>query len=242
MILPSSDSKGEKKEKTYCPTTWNYAYQWKYASAVCRSIEEVWSQLTSMSRMHSKHYCTVERQERSRHPNCAFAEAASTVMSGVMVSLTPLYKATIPRQIQLSGFAEFHDVKDMIKQLNDILSRPGDFPQIPPTRKECQILHFPSNKRNGQYVMCPEHECESLVYYSDQSRSMIEVLGLDHHPFWEAIESKLSMDGILSPDPRLTKDAWTWEGKDTQKWSTTKRFFQESSERSSQSSRPSRSK
>ena len=32
IVLPSSDSKGETKGKTYCPATWNYAYQWKYAA------------------------------------------------------------------------------------------------------------------------------------------------------------------------------------------------------------------
>ena len=26
IVLPSSDVKGETKGKTYCPTTWNYAY------------------------------------------------------------------------------------------------------------------------------------------------------------------------------------------------------------------------
>ena len=26
VILPSSDSKGEKKSKTYCPSTWNRIY------------------------------------------------------------------------------------------------------------------------------------------------------------------------------------------------------------------------
>ena len=31
--------------------------------------------------------------------------------------------------------------------------------------------------------MCPEQECECLVYYSDQSRSMIDILGLGQDPF-----------------------------------------------------------
>ena len=31
-VLTSSDSKGESKGKTYCPATWNYAYQWQYAA------------------------------------------------------------------------------------------------------------------------------------------------------------------------------------------------------------------
>ena len=89
----------------------------------------------------------------------------------------------------------------MVTQLNDILSKPDGFPMIPATRKDCQILHFPAKKRNDQYVMCPEQECESLVYHADQSRSMIEVLGLEI-PSGKP-ESKPSTHGIPSPAPRL---------------------------------------
>ena len=32
IILPSSDVKGEKKNKTYCPSTWNHAYQYQSSS------------------------------------------------------------------------------------------------------------------------------------------------------------------------------------------------------------------
>ena len=32
IVLPSTDVKGETKGKTYCPSTWNYAYQWEYAA------------------------------------------------------------------------------------------------------------------------------------------------------------------------------------------------------------------
>ena len=45
-----------------------------------------------------------------------------------------------------------------------------------------------SLKRNAQYVMRPEQECESLVYYGDQNRSMIDVLGLGQDPFWHRIK------------------------------------------------------
>ena len=34
-------------------------------------------------------------------------------------------------------------------------------------------------------VMCPEQDCESLVYMSDQNTSMIESIGLREHPFWK---------------------------------------------------------
>ena len=32
IVLPSGDSKGESKGRTYCPTTWTHCYQWPYAS------------------------------------------------------------------------------------------------------------------------------------------------------------------------------------------------------------------
>ena len=39
-------------------------------------------------------------------------------MSGVMVSLTPLLKASMDRPTQFSEYAEFKDVDDMIQKLN----------------------------------------------------------------------------------------------------------------------------
>ena len=38
-------------------------------------------------------------------------------MSGVMVSLTPLYKASMDRTITLNEYAEFKDVNDMVQKL-----------------------------------------------------------------------------------------------------------------------------
>ena len=46
VILPSGDSKGAEKKRTYCPTTWSHCYTWEYAAqyadqlrqAKCKSI------------------------------------------------------------------------------------------------------------------------------------------------------------------------------------------------------------
>ena len=56
--------------------------------------------------------------------------------------------------------------------------------------------------------MCPEQECECLVYYGDQSRSMIDLLGLGQNPFWD--------------DRVKAFYGWYSEGKDNQKRSTTR--------------------
>ena len=32
IVLPSGDSKGESKNRTYCPTAWNNSYTWQYAA------------------------------------------------------------------------------------------------------------------------------------------------------------------------------------------------------------------
>ena len=105
-------------------------------------------------------------------------------MSGVMVSLTPLFKPTVDRPIAFHEYAEVKDVDDVIQKLNVIPSKPTGFPQIPAPRKDCMFMTFPIDQRSQQYVMCPEQDCESLVYYGDQSRSMIDVHGLGQEPFW----------------------------------------------------------
>ena len=105
-------------------------------------------------------------------------------MSGAMISLTPCNAPTIDRQVALHEYAEFKDADDMIQQLNSILSMPHGFPQIPAPRKECRTMTF-AKKRHSQYVMCPEQDCESLVYFNDQNKSMIETLGLHQHPIIE---------------------------------------------------------
>ena len=126
IVLPSSDVKGETKGKTYCPTTWNHAYQWEYAA----KYADLLRQAGASSFLCQECILSVVAQlsnKSASHPNCAFAESASTVMSGAMVSLTPLSKASMDRPIQVSEYADFKLVDDMIQQLNGILSTPDVF-------------------------------------------------------------------------------------------------------------------
>ena len=41
IVLPSGDSKGESKGRTYCPTTWTHCYQWAYASQYADQLRNV---------------------------------------------------------------------------------------------------------------------------------------------------------------------------------------------------------
>ena len=69
--------------------------------------------------------------------------------------------------------------------------------------------------------MCPEQDCESLVYMSDQNKSMIETLELHEEEFWQERVEKFY--GWFHKSSRTSKAAWTWEeGKDTSKWSGTR--------------------
>ena len=184
-------------------------------------------------------------KKSANHPNCAFADSASTVMSGAMISLTPCIaptnKATIDRQVARE-YAEFKDADDMIQQLNSILSLPHGFPQIPPLRKDSHTMTFEPKKRHHQYVMCPEEDCESLVYFSDQNHSMIETLGLHQHPFWEE-RVKAFYKWFNKSASKTSRDAWTWEeGKDTFQVANHSRRFQEESVSPSKSSRPAQSR
>ena len=97
IVLPSSDSKGEKKNKTYCPSTWSHAYTFQYAADADMLRQVGASSLVS-------HECVLSvivqlSNKSSSHPGCAFAESSSSVLSGVMVSLTPVYQQKVPRLI-----------------------------------------------------------------------------------------------------------------------------------------------
>ena len=149
IVLPSTDVKGETKGKTYCPSTWNYAYQWEYAAKYADRLR----QAGASSLLCQECILSVIAQlsnKSSSHPNCAFAESASTVMSGVMVSLTPCLKSSVERPIELSEYADFKDVNDMTQKLNRILPIPQGFPQIPVPRKDCKSIQLLSTKRNDQ--------------------------------------------------------------------------------------------
>ena len=113
------------------------------------------------------------------------------------------------------------DADDMIQKLNVILSKPTGFPPIPAPRTDCQSMTLPPDTRDHQYVMCPEQDCECLVHYSDQNRSMIDVLGLGQEPFWDD-RVKDFYKWYSKSASKTDKDAWTWDGKDTHKWSTTR--------------------
>ena len=160
-------------------------------------------------------------RKSANHPNCAFADSASTVMCGAMISLTPCIAAKVDRQVDLHEIAEFQDAEDMVQQLNVILSKAIGFPSIPTPRKDCHTMTFQPKKRHTQYVMFPEQDCESLVYMSDQNKSMIETLDIHEDPFWQERVEKFY--GWFHKSSRTSKAAWTWEeGQDTSKWSGTR--------------------
>ena len=142
-------------------------------------------------------------------------------MCGAMISLTPCIAPTVERECDLHEYAELKDADDMIQKLSEILSKPIGFPSIPAPRKDCHTMTFPPNKRHQQYVMCPEQDCESLVYMSDQNTSMIESIGLHEHPFWKARVEKVYE--WFHKSSKTSKDAWTWEeGQQTSTWSGTR--------------------
>ena len=106
-------------------------------------------------------------------------------MCGAMISLTPCIAPTIPRDCDLDASVSFTDVNDMIQQLNAILSIPGDFPQIPDPRKDCHVFYAKPDERHKQMVICPEQDCEWLVYMSDTDTCMVEALGVQDRPLWK---------------------------------------------------------
>ena len=82
-------------------------------------------------------------------------------------------------------------------------------------------MTFKGKSRHSHYVMCPEQDCENLVYMSDQNKSMIEILGIHEDPLWQERVEKFY--GWFHKSSKTSKAAWTWEeGQDTSKWSGTR--------------------
>ena len=80
ILLPSADTQGETRERTYCPTTWNYAYGYhtptEYSDALFEkgapavlAHECVLSVIAQMS------------NKNSRHAQCANAHSPSAAVS-----------------------------------------------------------------------------------------------------------------------------------------------------------------
>ena len=208
--MPSGDSKGEAKNRTYCPTTWTYSYQWQHAAEYADQLHNE-SLASSLLCKECTLLVRIQLSKKSAsHPPCAFADSASTVMCGAMVSLTPCIAPTCDRECDLEEYAEFQDLDDMITKLNGILSKSEGFPRIPVPRKECHQLVLPADKRCKQYVICPEQDCECLVYMSDQNTSMVEAIGLHDHPWWRKRVEEFTCSWYTK-SLKASKDAWTWE-------------------------------
>ena len=225
IVLPSGDSKGAEKQRTYCPTTWTHCYQWGYTAEYADQLRQA-----DASPLLCKKCTLLVRIQLSKksatHPDCAFADCASTTMCGAMISLTPCIAPTIARDCDLDASVSFKNEDDMIQQLNAILAIPRDFPQIPAPRKDCHVFYAKSTERRKQMVICPEQDCEWLVYMSDQDTCMVEALGAQDLPLWaQRVQDYKEWQQQNSKSYKSSKDsskaAWTWEGSSSDKWSTT---------------------
>ena len=88
IVLPSSDVKGGKKNRTYCPATWTYAYLYDTPSS--------YSDLLRKEGAHSllSHECVLSvivqlTNKNTAHPQCAFGDSESSVLSGSMSCTAP---------------------------------------------------------------------------------------------------------------------------------------------------------
>ena len=75
IVLPSGDSKGESKNRTYCPATWNYSYQWQHAAEYADQLRQVGTSALLCQE------CTLVviaqlSKKSANHPNCALADSA----------------------------------------------------------------------------------------------------------------------------------------------------------------------
>ena len=115
ILLLSSDVKGGKKNRTYCPSTWNGAYtygtQAEYSGQLRMAEEYILGVVAQLS------------NKNTNHPKCAFADSDSSVLTGMMVSLVPGYKAKVSRPVQISDPMEFESFDHLHQVLNESLPK-----------------------------------------------------------------------------------------------------------------------
>ena len=217
VILPSGDSKAEEKQRTYCPTTWSHCYTWEYAAGYADQLRQA-----NASPLLCKETTLLVRIQLSNksqsHPACAFADCASTVMCGAMISLTPCIASKTSRDCTLEESMSFRDETDMIQQLNSILASTHGFPQIPAPRKDCHIFYAKPAERHKQMVICPEQDCEWVTYMHDVETSMVERLGIhEEQPWYSRLQD--FKDWQKQKGSKSVSKSWTWEGSSSEKWS-----------------------
>ena len=87
IIHSESFFRSDLRVRRYCPTTWNYAYTWQHAPGYADQLRQVGASSLLCQECILSVIAQLSNKSGS-HPNCAFAESASTVVSGAMVSLT----------------------------------------------------------------------------------------------------------------------------------------------------------
>ena len=122
IVLPSGDSKGAEKKRTYCPTTWTHCYQWEYASQYADQLRQAGA--NPLLCKETTLLVRIQLSNKSQsHPACAFADCASTVMCGAMISLTPCIASKVPRVCDLDSSMSFNNADEMIEHFNAILAK-----------------------------------------------------------------------------------------------------------------------
>ena len=181
-LLPSSDVQGESRERTYCPTTWNYAYTYDTPAQYSDLLADQGALLARECVLSV--IAQMSNKDRN-HPQRANAHAPSTVVSGMMISLTPVYPCKSPRQVQITDRLKFANVNGIYEFLNPILERAEGFVKVPKIRSKCAIINCKQGD-HVQYKTCPEQNCEESVYMFDRRVSMIEKLDLHESPMRNA--------------------------------------------------------
>ena len=130
ILLQFSDTQGVKKNRAYCPMTWNYAYEY---DAPARYSDLLREQGAPALLAHECVLSVIAQMSNKdqKHAQCADARSPNAVTSGVMISLTPVYPQRVPRPVTLDSPIEFQNVKHTRAVLNQTLSNADDFVEVP---------------------------------------------------------------------------------------------------------------
>ena len=183
ILLPSSDTQGEARERTYCPTTWNYAYGYDAPAQYSDSLFESGAPAILAHECVLSVTAQMSNKIQQRAP-CANALSPFSISSGVRTDAESHSRAqTQGASTCQARRYDLSSIEDMREVLNKTLSLTKDFVKVPEARAECRILHFKPESRR-QHKTCPEQDCEELLFTFNQRKSMIN-LELHEEPEWK---------------------------------------------------------
>ena len=142
QLQPSSDVEGERRKRTYCPTTYEGATSYYSPGQYSDQLADAGVPAILAHKCTIPFICNMSNKHQ-KHPTSACADAPSTIPIGL---ITPLSSTTSP---------DFDSKEHMAEFINNLLKPAPLFPEMPPVNEDNEIYVYKTGRK-----MPPKTDCE----------------------------------------------------------------------------------